>query len=242
MLLTILATVLAAGDAPAPAEATPYWAEAPTVEAMTAVYPPAARAAGTGGRATLDCAVASSGRLSDCRLAQEFPEGEGFGDAALKLADHLALGPGARAAEAFPDGHARVPFIWRTGECPALAPPLAEPSAPNSTASLLSWKINLPVIRRPDWIRRPSNDAFYSVYPKRALRRELGGRAVITCKVDAEGMLAGCSILNEEPAGEGFGDAALALAPLFRMRSQTPNCEPSEGATVTIPFTWRPPQ
>ena len=43
--------------------------------------------ASTGGVAELDCGVAPSGLLSDCRVLSESPSGEGIGQAAVRSAN-----------------------------------------------------------------------------------------------------------------------------------------------------------
>jgi hypothetical protein len=63
----------------------------------------------------------------------------------------------------------------------------------------------------------------------------------MTCKVTAEGTLTQCGITEETPAGLGFGQASLALAPKHRMNPKTDAGEPVEGATVVIVLTWNPP-
>src|SRR4051794_38137713 len=58
-------------------------------------YPAAAQALNLPGRAILSCKASAEGALSNCKLVSEDPEGWGFGEAALKMAPLVNMGPGA---------------------------------------------------------------------------------------------------------------------------------------------------
>lgn len=90
----------------------------------------------------------------------------------------------------------------------------------------------------PEWLRRPTGDDVARVYPRRALRRGLSGAVVTSCSVTKQGTLAECRTVDEYPTGEGFGDAALKLMPLFLMRLATRDGQPVEGGTVRIPIRF----
>lgn len=73
----------------------------------------------------------------------------------------------------------------------------------------------VPVTRH--YMARPTIDDIAQVYPRRTLRIERSGAAEISCIATASGTLKDCFTICEEPLDEGFGRAALSLAPLFKM-------------------------
>jgi TonB family protein len=90
----------------------------------------------------------------------------------------------------------------------------------------------------PDWLKRPSGDDLARVWPKAGLDRS--GFAAIKCKVNVKGLLYACTVMNESPAGAGFGPAALMLAPNFRMRPKMVGGRPVE-SDVVVPIRFAGP-
>lgn len=251
MLPLLAALALLADEPPRPAVAplpaippvpAAFWRTSPSINDMTRAFPEAARDAGTGGRVMLDCSIAADGRMTECRVARESPEGQGFGEAALGLAPMFQLSPYNRDSSRFAGRRARVPLVWLAGDCPALFPDQQETDAPPETLPVQSWSMSAPVIERPSWVRRPSGADIGRFYPDRAARLEMEGKTVMVCEVTVHGTLTGCRIDSETPEGEDFGAASLKLARLFKMRPMTGRCESVAGAKVRIPVTWSPPQ
>lgn len=77
-----------------------------------------------------------------------------------------------------------------------------------------------------------------AVYPPQALAAGLSGRGTLYCRVTPDGRMEACDIGSEEPADAGFGEAALRLAPLFRMDVGTMY---KEGAPIRIPMRFEAP-
>ncbi|HEX7757954.1 MAG TPA: energy transducer TonB, partial [Caulobacteraceae bacterium] len=98
------------------------------------------------------------------------------------------------------------------------------------------------VITRPDWLRMPSGDDVNRYYPDRAQRMEISGRATLNCTVSAKGTVEGCSVVSEDPADQGFGEAALKLSKLFKMKPMSKDGAPTEGGTVRIPIRFEIPK
>lgn len=79
--------------------------------------------------------------------------------------------------------------------------------------------------------RQPSNDDLERYYPDRAKRLDKTGSASMRCSVTKTGLLTGCVVTGEDPPGYGFGDAALQMAKLFKLRPQSQDGTPVDGGT-----------
>lgn len=97
------------------------------------------------------------------------------------------------------------------------------------------------VITQPDWLTMPDGEMMSRVYPKLAVSFDVEGSAVISCKVTDLGQLVACTADREAPSGFGFGPAALALAPAFRMKPMQVDGRPTSDGTVRIPITFKLP-
>jgi TonB family protein len=97
------------------------------------------------------------------------------------------------------------------------------------------------VVTNPDWARRPTGEEVAGYYPVAAMRDGLEGQATIQCVVTRTGMLEQCMILSEAPPGAGFGQAAVAMTALFRMKPKTVDGEAIDGGTVRLPIRFSLP-
>jgi TonB family protein len=98
------------------------------------------------------------------------------------------------------------------------------------------------VITQPEWLRRPNAEDLERYFPERAQRMNVEGRASISCTVDVRGTLQNCSVSLEDPNDQGFGDAALRMSKLFKMRPMTKDGVPVDGGKITIPIAFRLPK
>lgn len=58
-----------------------------------------------------------------------------------------------------------------------------------------------------------------AVYPKAAFEKKISGEATLDCTADEAGREVDCKIIDEVPAGLGFGEAALALSAKERVKT-----------------------
>jgi TonB family protein len=199
----------------------PKFVRLPTDAELEAVWPADAR--GEGGSVVLDCMISNAGRAKDCKIAKELPRGKGFGEAALKLAPQLELVPGKNngSVDAM---RANLPIIF-----PA---PRARQSGVGSYGDL-SGLSNAP------WLSAPSWRDVLAAWPKGAPATFEVGHATLRCGFTRDGKLKSCSVENEDPAGAGFGAAALSLTGRFQMRGADPSV--MEQARINLPFAFTNP-
>lgn len=117
-----------AGEAGAPAEAErsvsrPDWDRRPTADDMARFYPKKAQRLELEGRATILCNVQIDGRLSDCRVIEESPEGMGFGESAIKLSTRFRMKPATVDGVAVAGASVRIPLVYKLPEDAPLPPP-----------------------------------------------------------------------------------------------------------------------
>jgi TonB family protein len=90
-------------------------------------------------------------------------------------------------------------------------------------------------------LRRPSPVEAGQLYPADALREGLAGQAMLQCRIGHLGGLRGCVVLSEDPAGKGFGQAALGMARLFRLAPADPAGPSIAGKVVKLPIQFAAP-
>jgi len=185
------------------------WIEAPSVADVAAAYPAKAKAAGVGGAVNLTCTVSREGRPRDCYALGEKPSGLGFGAAAKKLAEKLVV-------EGLYGQEVRVPVTF-------------DPQV------LSGGDVT---VHAPAWAALPSAQDFQASFPKTA-NGVNDVRVTLVCAVAAGGTLSGCEVGREEPAGQGYGAAALALAPKIRVSPWSLEGEATIGAKVRVPLHYQ---
>jgi len=93
-------------------------------------------------------------------------------------------------------------------------------------------------IAHPVWAERPSGESFADAYPQAAMRQNVLGDATLDCVVQAGGMLA-CAPIDEQPAGWGFGEAAMQMSHGFRMGERSQEGQVTLGRHVRLPIHFR---
>jgi len=186
-------------------------------------YPAAARAAGVEGSATIRCSRSEHLALVNCSLVSETPTGQGFGAAALTMAAQSPPNPKVDIPEMKTEASADITLHF------SLHPPSVTPDV----------TVMAHVMSRPKILTKPTDAQIKAVYPVRALSDQVEGGAIITCTVSEQGALASCRVAREVPTGYGFGQAAIDLAPDFKMAPAQVDGEVAPGAAVTLTVPFR---
>lgn len=132
----------------------------------------------------LDC------RFIDTKLDNCFARGgssKTVKDTAVKLAESVTLPPLPTKRR---QGRIVLPLVF-TDDAGAMATP--------------------ELVTRPNWRERPTLAEVFRAYPEAARARAPVGNVVSECTITANGRLEGCATVSEDPAGLGFGAAALGL-------------------------------
>jgi len=200
--------------------ASPSWAEAPTYDETVGAYPPRAREEGVGGSATVDCDITADLGLHRCNVIAEEPRGKGFGRAATQLADHFRVNAPADPSVDLRGVGTQYRVTFAT-EMLAEGPRL---------------------IGKPQWTALPTGQAMIGAYPAAARAAKAGtARVQMRCMIAGDGGATACALVSETPEGLGFGDAALSLAPHFRLSVWSDEGLPIVGGQVIIPLRYEPP-
>ena len=82
-----------------------------------------------------------------------------------------------------------------------------------------------------------------SLFPEQAFKAGLrSGRSTVECAAKDSGALDQCRIVVEEPAGMGFGAAALAVSTAMRLNPWNEQAGPVGGALVRLPIVVKLPE
>lgn len=178
-------------------------------------YPTTAHRAGIEGKAVVDCAVASDGLLSDCRVVSETPAGFNFGTAAVRAYQGKRALPGAPGAP-FPS---RAQFTLNFG--------------------LKYYGPQIRVVAHDGWSVIQQPERWRDFYPGKARGAGVSGKAEVKCTAP-EGKLV-CEVLSENPPGHGFGDAALQVQQRLLL-SPPPGGAKATGRSVRTTILFEPEQ
>jgi len=154
VLIAVSTMGLAAFAAPPeePARTPPGFAEQPDPGAVARHYPERALRLEKEGRATIGCRIDRTGKLSDCRALEEFPEGLGFGDAAVAMSAEFRMRPGTLDGEPV-EGLIRIPISFKLPPDPVARWPWEKPDSGNSGRQTPKQKPgqDLSILTRP-WV------------------------------------------------------------------------------------------
>lgn len=95
-----------------------------------------------------------------------------------------------------------------------------------------------PMVSQPAWLQTPSAEDVGRVTPLLPDPPD-EVHVLMACRITVAGGLEACTIRSETPSGLGYGAAALALAPIFKMPAVDLEGRPVAGRTVQIPLIWK---
>ena len=98
-------------------------------------------------------------------------------------------------------------------------------------AGVAAAQVQVP--REAELQRVPDAAEMERLYPASARTAGKAGRVELECTAQAGGAVTDCAVMLESPAGYGFGDATLQIAPQLRIR------DPRPGVRVRVPLAWR---
>jgi TonB family protein len=208
----------------APGDADPDWAQKPTLSAMAAAYPKAARKRPglENGGASIKCDVSVEGFLQHCTVVSEKPEGMGFGAAAQQLSPQFRMTPKIRGGKPVPGGEVTIPIIWK-------GLPNEVPQAPASN-----------LVLDPPWESAPVFAQVRAAWPADA-KGQATGQVVLRCRLSKTGVPSFCLTITETPAGHGFAKAARGLLPYFKVRFAPEQAKSLGEYEIDVPFLFRDP-
>lgn len=194
---------------------------APSYADVAAAFPEKARAKGVAGRAALNCSVIETGELKRCTVLSEAPMGMGFATAAKALIPKFVAPKSAPNLPSTRGAYAQITVSFPKEMLDASTPP---------------------VVGKPSWVKLPTGEQLAAAMPKTGAPGQV--RVVLDCLIAPDGSTTDCKVASEEPAGRGFGEATLTLAPYFKMTVWTMEGLPTVGARVRIPvrFEMTPPK
>jgi TonB family protein len=228
----------------------PVWEEQPNSDVFEMTLPQYAPEGRVEVDVELDCLVIEGGRLN-CVVVSERPLNQFFGEFALRLARNFRAQP-TSGRQSILGGRARVPVTLILNGPGAPDERAASDQSDGGVAASVDMDAlralaarapsraildAAPLIERAEWIETPDGSDFARYYPTNALERGTGGRVVLECIVASEGRLQ-CAVLEEEPANNDFGLAALGIAQSFRMAEQIDGL-PTAGKRIRVPISFR---
>jgi TonB family protein len=192
------------------------WISAPSSEQMAAAFPQSEIGRIGSAHVVMRCGISGGGVLANCFSTSELPSGHGFVHAADSLLKDFRLPPAIKT-NSYNDFRVDVPFDFRD---PSQAAPPVE-------------------IHDPIWIKQIDPNSIQKLFPEAAAKAGYKlGRASVDCSVAVDGTLSDCAIATEDPAGLGFGAAAMEVASVMQMSPWTKQGAPVEGARINLPIKF----
>jgi len=190
------------------------WMTAPTAQQLAAAFPKGAIGKTASAHVVLRCGFKDDGGLKNCDTISETASDRGFADAARSLTRDFRANVDPKKDKL--DGlRVDIPFDFRDP---------SQPAPPNE-------------VYDPLWLRTVNPAYVAELFPAAAVKAGLhSGKAEVDCTVQHDGSLKDCTVASEQPAGLGFGDAALTVAGVMAMNPWTAEGDPVDGARIRLPL------
>jgi TonB family protein len=189
------------------------WMAAPTAQELAAAFPKGAIGKTASAHVVLRCAFRDDGGLRSCDTVSETASDRGFADAARSLTKDFRAYVDPKK-DKLSNLRVDIPFDFRDPSQPAPANEVYEPL----------------------WLKTINPAYVAQLFPAAAAKAGLrGGKADVVCTVQHDGSLKDCTVVAEQPAGLGFGDAALTVAGVMAMNPWTAEGDPVDGARIRLP-------
>ena len=90
------------------------------------------------------------------------------------------------------------------------------------------------------YVSRPTSADLLAAYPAQALAAGMPGYTLTECLIQPSGRFTDCFVVEERPAGRGFGAASVAIMAKFQVGKAHSNAVmPEQAARVRIPIHWK---
>ncbi len=192
----------------------------PSEDDIYAAWPAQVRELGIEGMARISCVVTTTGSLQDCKIKSEEYPSLRLGAAALTLVPKFQFKPGSRNGQPAPIA-LDFTFVFQCG---------------SHCKPLDLSQVRFPMIVIVPWGEAPTPDDIAKAYPIGAKADRIGGRVVLECEFRKDGHLRSCDKTSEEPEGQGFRAAAMALVPKFK--AAFPPDADIDSTTVFVPIIF----
>ena len=204
---------------------------APDIEARFRYFPDAARQQQIEGRGTVVCRIQDDGKLRDCVVKAEAPEGLGFGEATKRLVEaEIQLGKKARDGSATAGREFQVTRLFA----------LRNPRGTAQTAPLDPGRVGEDGLRRR-WIRPPDGSQLYGCF-RRAIPSSEDARIKLQCLSSVDDRLTDCKAVENSKAPDArYEAAAICAIGSARFRVEDKDGKPVAGAEITVPLSYRKP-
>lgn len=203
----------------------------PDIEARFRYFPNEARQRQIEGRGTVVCRIQDDGKLRDCAVKAESPEGMGFGEATRRLVEaEIQLGKKAR------DGSPTAGRAFQVTRLFALR-------SRRDTAQMMPLdpgKVGEDGLRRR-WLRPPDAGQVTACF-RRAIPDSEDAKVRLRCLSSKDDRLTDCKAVENSRAPDArYEAAAICALESARFRVEDKDGKPVSGERIVVPLSYTKP-